>query len=204
MDLQMPEMGGLEATAAIRSQEKETGQHLPIIAMTAHAMKGDREECLAAGMDGYVSKPIQASQVFEVLDAVVAARQGRMVPPTARAAARGPALVDREALMSRLDGDGRLLAEIVELFLHSSPQLLRDVKKALAARDRKALQRAAHTLKGAVGNFGARTVWAAALKLEKIGQSGNLSQGRQALSVLEKELGRLRKELVRMAEGHAA
>jgi len=204
MDLQMPEMGGLEATAAIRARERETGLHLPIIAMTAHAMKGDREECLAAGMDGYVSKPIQADQVFEVLDAVIAARGTVSVPPAAQAARKGPGLVDRDALMTRLDGDGRLLAEIVDLFLQSSPQLMRDIRKALSARDRKGLQRAAHTLKGAVSNFGAQTVWAAALKMEKIGQSGNLSQGRQALSVLEKELGRLRKELVRMAEGHAA
>ena len=204
MDLQMPHMGGLEATAAIRARERETRQHLPIIAMTAHAMKGDREECLAAGMDGYVSKPIQADQVFEVLDAVLAARGTVALPPAAQAARKGPGLVDRDALMTRLDGDGRLLAEIVDLFLQSSPQLVRDIKKALAAHDRKGLQRAAHTLKGAVSNFGARTVWAAALKMEKIGQSGNLSQGRQALSVLEKELGRLRKELVRMAEGHAA
>ncbi|HEV8701170.1 MAG TPA: response regulator [Candidatus Polarisedimenticolia bacterium] len=204
MDLQMPEMGGLEATAAIRALERGSGRHLPIIAMTAHAMKGDREECLAAGMDGYVSKPIQPERVFEVLDAVVAARSAQPAAAPARGAAPGRSLVDRDALMSRLDGDTRLLSEIVELFLRSSPQLLRDVKKALAARDRKGLQRAAHTLKGAVANFGARTVWAAALKLEKIGQNGNLAHGRQALSVLEKELGRLKKELVRLAEEHAA
>ena len=106
--------------------------------------------------------------------------------------------------MSRLDGDARLLAEIVDLFLRESPQLMRDAKKALAARDRKALERAAHTLKGAVANFGAREAFAAALKLERIGEKGDLAHSRQAWAALEKEMGRLKKELVRMAEEHAA
>src|SRR5205809_1494258 len=119
MDLQMPEMGGLEATAAIRERERTTGKHLPIVAMTAHAMKGDRERCLAAGMDGYLSKPIQAKDLFEVMDGVLSQKPllerspGAPPAPTpGPASARPPGgVLDENALMARLDGDTGLLAE---------------------------------------------------------------------------------------------
>jgi len=207
MDLQMPEMGGLEATAAIRHREQVTGKHLSIIAMTAHAMKGDRERCLVAGMDGYVAKPIQADDLFQTIDSVLSrspleasAERPSAGPPPAR---RGE-LFDRQALMARLEGDSGLLTEIVELFMKSAPGLMRDAEKALHGRDAKALERAAHTLKGMVANFGARTAFEAALRMEKMAQKDDATGARAAWASLEKEMARLTKALVKLAEEHAA
>ncbi len=211
MDLQMPEMGGLEATAAIRERERTTGKHLPIVAMTAHAMKGDRERCLAAGMDGYLAKPIQAKDLFEAIDGVLSQKpleENAPGPATAPAPARAPAprgeVLDQNALMTRLDGDTRLLAEIVELFLGSAPRLMRELKKALEARDGASVERAAHTLKGAVANFGARAVFEATVRMETLGHEGDLTGALRAWTPLEKEMGRLKKALARLAEEHAA
>ncbi len=211
MDLQMPEMGGLEATAAIRERERTTGKHLKIVAMTAHAMKGDRERCLAAGMDGYLAKPIQAKDLFEVLDGVLSQKPleedspgGAPAPAQAPASSRRGGVIDENALMARLDGDTGLLAEVVDLFFESAPRLMRDLKKALEARDAASVERAAHTLKGAVANFGARTVFEATMRMERLGHDGDLTGARRAWTPLEKEMGRLKKALARLAEEHAA
>jgi two-component system, sensor histidine kinase and response regulator len=207
MDLQMPEMGGLEATAAIRERERGTGKHLPIVAMTAHAMKGDRERCLLGGMDGYVAKPIRAEDLFETIDSVMKhpdAEAGGQRPPTAPSARPRGELFDREALLARLEGDTGLLAEIVELFHKTAPRLMRDVEKALAARDKSALERAAHSLKGMVANFGARAVLDAALRMEKLAQKGDVTGARAAWKPLAKEMVRLKKALAKLAEEHAA
>ncbi|OLC54056.1 MAG: hypothetical protein AUH92_04785 [Acidobacteria bacterium 13_1_40CM_4_69_4] len=113
-------------------------------------------------------------------------------------------MVDRIALLSRLEGDARLLAEIVELFLRTAPRLMRDIKQALASKDAKKLERAAHTLKGAVANFGARQAYEAALTLEQHGRRGDLPAARRAWASMEKAMVRLKKELARLAEEHAA
>jgi len=206
MDLQMPEMDGLEATAAIRASEEGTGRRLPIVAMTAHAMKGDRERCLRAGMDAYVSKPIQAGDLFEAIDAATGATSGGAGEPDAPgpATSRGKGVVDRAALLSRLEGDASLLTEIVGLFLQTAPRLMRDLKQALTSKDAGKLERAAHTLKGAVANFGARPAFEAAFKMEQHGQRGDLAAARKAWASVEKEMARLKKELERLAEEHAA
>jgi CheY-like chemotaxis protein len=207
MDLQMPEMGGLEATEAIRERERTTGKHLPIVAMTAHAMKGDRERCLAAGMDGYLSKPIQAKDLAEAIDAALsptslnAAAAVHEVQPEP---APSGGVLDPDALMARLDGDTGLLAEIVELFLESAPRLMRDLKRALEAKDSPAIERAAHTLKGAVANFGARAALEATMRMETLGHGKDLTGARRAWTPLEKEMSRLKKALARLAEEHAA
>jgi len=207
MDLQMPEMGGLEATAAIRERERTTGKHLPIVAMTAHAMKGDRERCLAAGMDGYLAKPIQAKDLFDVIDGVLSRNPPEEIAPgpAAAAAVTPPGKVlDPDALMARLDGDTGLLGEIVELFLDSAPRLMRELKKALGARDGASVERAAHTLKGAVANFGAPAALEATIRMERLGHEGDLTGAVRAWTPLEKEMGRLKKALARLAEEHAA
>src|SRR5712691_8641718 len=163
MDVQMPEMDGFEATAAIRAREKATGRHQPIIAMTAHAMKGDKERCLEAGMDGYVSKPVRAKDLFDEIKKHVPSAEA---PPTETSAkppspeATPPVRksadgLDRATLMERLEGDAGLLAEMVGLFLQDYPRLLAAMREAAARGDAKSLERAAHTLKGAVSNFAA-------------------------------------------------
>jgi len=207
MDLQMPEMGGLEATAAIRASEEGTGRRLPIIAMTAHAMKGDRERCLQAGMDGYLSKPIQVADLFEAIDRATGAAPPAAADPQVRrvaAPARGRVVVDRAALLSRLEGDVRLLTEIVDLFLETAPRLMRDIKEALQSKNAGKLERAAHTLKGAVSNFGARPAFEAAFQMEQHGRRGDLRAARRAWRPMEKEMVRLKKELARLAKEHAA
>jgi PAS domain S-box-containing protein len=185
MDVQMPEMDGFKATAAIRAKEKDNGARLPIIAMTAHALKGDRERCLAAGMDGYVSKPIKSSELQAILD--------RLVPATALPVpepANG-AVLDKAALLDYVDHDRELLVKIVKRFRVNSPTLLAKVEEAVARGDSQALEFSAHTLKGAVGNFFAEAAREAALRLETLGHDGNLQAAPEALGALSKELDRL-------------
>jgi two-component system sensor histidine kinase/response regulator len=171
MDVQMPEMDGLEATELIRRQEQETGKHLPIVAMTAHAMKGDRERCLAAGMDAYVSKPLHAEQLYAVLQETVAEH------PDLRGVAEYPDSLavehpENTALLARVEGDTQLLGEMAGLFLKNYPRLLEEIRRAVEQRDARALERAAHTLKGSVSNFTARRAFQAARRLERLARQG--------------------------------
>ncbi len=197
MDVQMPEMDGFQATAAIREKEKTTGSHLRIIAMTAHAMKGDKERCLAAGMDGYVSKPIETEQLFEVIESKV------VVPvaadPTSEESIASP--VNWEEALARVEGDRQLLADMAELFLEDGPKLLSEVRAAVAQHDSKALERTAHALKSSVGNFSAHPSYDAALNLEKIGRGGDMTAAEEACRLLEQELARLWPAIKTMAAG---
>jgi len=191
MDVQMPDMDGLEATAAIRSWEKMTSSHTLIVAMTAHAMAGDRERCLAAGMDGYVSKPIRIKELQDVIDQLTQSEQSN-----SRAD-----VIDEVTLLAGIDGNRQILREIVRLFLADYPQRLAEIKQAIRNGDAGGVARASHALKGAVGNFAAQTAVAAAQSMEGIGKNGNLSSAEQALLTLESELAlldaRLRKLIMR-------
>jgi PAS domain S-box-containing protein len=169
MDVQMPEMDGLEATALIRRREQQAGGHLPIIAMTAHAMKGDRERCLQAGMDDYVSKPVQPRELHEAIARVAGDRRaGR---PAAGPRREGKSF-DRAGLLARLDGDGALLRQMVRLFLKAYPPLVAEVRAAIRAGDAARLYEAAHKLRGSVGNFGAAACVTAAQRLEEVVRAG--------------------------------
>ena len=187
MDVQMPVMDGFQATTAIREKEKTTGSHLRIIAMTAHSMKGDKERCLAAGMDGYVSKPIETEQLFEVIES-------KVVVPVAEDPAPEESIaspVNWEEALARVEGDRQLLADMAKLFLEDGPELFSEVRAAVAQRDSKALERTAHALKGSTANFSARATYEAALNLEQIGRGGDLTAAEEACGVLEQELERL-------------
>jgi CheY-like chemotaxis protein/HPt (histidine-containing phosphotransfer) domain-containing protein len=189
MDVQMPEMDGLEATTCIREREKGGNRHIPIIAMTAHAMKGDRDRCLNAGMDGYVAKPIQAAELYRAIDSLL----GRMTPGEValpREEILAPAF-HREAALERLGGDETLLMEVMGLFLQDGPHLLQDVRDSVAQGDAPALNRTAHALKGSAGYLGAAQVSAAAQALESLGKSGDLAHAPETLQILEKEMERL-------------
>ena len=166
MDLQMPVMGGLDATAAIRERERRTGGHVRIVAMTAHAMSGDRDRCLSAGMDDYLSKPIDQALLFE---AVEQRARAAAAPETARAPA-----VNLAQALERLGGDRQLLSDVVGVFLEDCPRQLANVKLAVDARDADAIRQAAHALKGAAGNLAATDVFEAAQTLERIGAERRL------------------------------
>jgi PAS domain S-box-containing protein len=196
MDVQMPEMGGFEATAVIREREKASGRHVPIVAMTAHAMKGDRERCLLAGMDDYVSKPVRAQELHEALARMVGGGEGASSPATGH---RPPATpFDEAELLDRVGGDRELLREVVRLFFETSPAMLAELRQAAAAGDAETLHRQAHTLKGMVGHFGARAAIEAALRLEVMGRDANLAGAEEACAALAAEVERLRPALGRL------
>ena len=193
MDVQMPEMDGLDATAAIRAWEKAVGTHTPIMAMTAHAMKGDRERCLAAGMDGYTSKPIRIGELEQAIAQLVSPPEPAEVPMLEGTQVDG--VIDRAALLAGVDGNRRLLRELVRLFLTDCPQRLAEIEEAVRRSDAEALRIAAHTLKGSVGNFAAKNAFAAAQRLEIMGRDRDLDNGGEARIKLESEVARLTEEL---------
>jgi two-component system sensor histidine kinase/response regulator len=206
MDIQMPEMDGLEATAAIRQREKAYGKHTTIIAMTAHAMKGDRERCLEAGMDGYVAKPVRAEDLFREIErhaAPQAESPAQPAAPAPNAAAEFDEVLDRAAALAHVEGDTDLLGELVALFLEDCPRLVGAVREALARNDAKALERAAHALKGTLSNFAAVAATAAALRLEQMGHGDNLAQAGEACAALEAEIERLKPLLEDTCQGVA-
>jgi CheY-like chemotaxis protein len=183
MDVQMPEMGGFEAAAAIRQQETATGGHLPIIALTADAMKGDRERCLAAGMDDHLSKPIQPEELFATIERMAA--QQRRTPP----------VMDEAGLLERLDGDRKLIRDVARVFLADCPKMMEAIRKAIRRRDAAALQDAAHALKGSVANLAATEAREDALRLETIGRAGDIARAREGYVKLQKSMKHFQKAL---------
>ena len=170
MDVQMPELGGLEATAAIRQRERESGAHTCIVAMTAHAMTGDRERCLAAGMDDYLSKPIDPTALYTMLEHRAAASGPSIVPDLSPSTLT----IDHDLLMKRLGGDLQLRAEVVQAFLEDCPVRLAAIRAAVDSRDAERIRTTAHALKGAAGNMSAQGLFDAAATLERIGAEGRL------------------------------
>jgi CheY-like chemotaxis protein len=200
MDLQMPVMGGLEATAAIRAAERASGMHLPIVALTAHGMQGDRERYLGAGMDGYVMKPIDAVELARVIDQVVPPAAAPATVPAAAvpmAASAGRPAFDERVFRARLGDNARLFGKMVRLFLADCPARMRAMRRAIAAGDGGALREPAHALRGAAANFAAAPVVEAALRLERQGKNGDLSQSLAAYDLLTREMRRLRRALRR-------
>jgi two-component system sensor histidine kinase/response regulator len=187
MDLQMPVMGGLEATGLIRAQEQTTGTHSRIVAMTAHAMPGDRERCLAAGMDDYLTKPIDAKKLYALIDASAAT-----IPPGTQPGAEDvTSAFDRAEVLRRLEGDEQLLREVAELFIQDCASLIERLREAVERRDAAELRGAAHRLKGAASNLAAGPVTEAARALEMIAERGRLSEAMPAWEHLQREGERL-------------
>jgi PAS domain S-box-containing protein len=207
LDVQMPVVDGFEAAASIREMEKETGAHVPIIALTAHALPGDREKCLAAGMDDYLTKPIRAVELFELLDALHLKHAARAAEgaPSSRQRAGKPVLpiFDEATLLERVQGNTKLLRELVEIFVADSPKLLQRIRQALAHRDPEAVRSAAHAFRGSMSTFAARRVTEAAQSLETLALASsspaefgrNLDAAQGAFAEVKREYARLRRSL---------
>ncbi len=243
MDVQMPIMDGFQATSAIRGiRPPSTARRIPIIAMTAHAMKGDRERCLAAGMNAYIAKPVDARKLIELIESCAAANDVRrtptdsirktlavfpghlpVVPPKSKAelakeaaeakdqhstvsprssvtkdeVAQGQSssLIDLEGTMVRLEGDRKLLSDMIGFFESDQQELLERIETGGIQRDGPKLQRAAHSLKGLAANFGAQEVVDVAYQLELKGRDGNFSDVPTLLVRLKERVARLNQEL---------
>ncbi|MEW5979527.1 MAG: response regulator [Acidobacteriota bacterium] len=196
MDIQMPEMNGYEATAAIRAKEKGSGRHLPIIATTAHALKGDRERCLAAGMDGYLSKPIQTAELFHLIDALVPSPPrldpGPKPDPTANSE---DCSFDFSSFLESLDHDRELFAEITQVFLEDCPKRLKAIESAIDNRDAEELRRAAHGIRGALSVFGMKEISQIAQRLEKLGLHEDVGRTEQCFALLVEQVESFSKAL---------
>jgi len=198
MDVQMPEVDGFEAVAEIRSQEAQSPdqQKTPIIALTAHALKGDRERCLAAGMQEYVSKPIKPKTLFAAIERVLPAgdqglcddRSGETVQPETGLA---QAPFDPASALQQLDGDEDLLNEIADAMCQTCPTLLADISKAFEEGDNQRIAQAAHSVKGAAGNFGAKLTFEAAMNLEQAAKRSDAREIDTQWRILQAELPRL-------------
>jgi len=190
MDVQMPIMSGLEATAAIRAREAAGSERrVPIMAMTAHAMTTDREACLQAGMDGYVSKPIRREELLAAVDGTDGAPAA---PPPAPRPKRSAAT---DALLANFGGDPVLLGEVIEMVLTDSPVTEREVQRSVASGDHSAVAAAAHALKGTVGLFVKAGAYQAAAELERAARQGDLDQIESAAARLTDEMTTLRRYL---------
>jgi CheY-like chemotaxis protein len=199
MDMQMPDMDGLEATAAIRRQEQHTARHIPIIAMTAHAMAEVRDRCLAAGMDGYVAKPIQDRDLWREIARVVPCAAAR--PETEPPADASAAVLDQATVLDRVGGNVGLLQELIAVFRDDCSRLLPDLRQALDRRDPAGVRLAAHTLKGMVGFFAAEQARAAAYALEKKGAAADLGGAEEDFAALIAGIERLQAALMSETAG---
>ena len=194
MDLQMPVMSGLEATENIRAWERTHGGRVPIIALTAHAMQGDRERCLAAGMDGYLSKPIDVDELIATVEATGASTPALKSAPDG--AQRTAKVFDERAALAYTGGDRELLSEVVALFRGDAPARLRRIERALQRRDGEGLRSAAHALKGAIATLGSETGRAAAAELEALGRARRFGEAERTSRALRQEIQRLDAALV--------
>lgn len=205
MDVQMPDMDGLQVTMAIREREKETGGHVPILAMTAHAMRGDRETCLEAGMDGYLSKPLRMDVLIEEIEAAAGGR----IPPAQEkeTATQGQTAMseemDYQAALSRVGGDAALLSELASMFLDEYPQLLAQIQEGLDEGIQHRVHGAAHQLKGLLAQFGAEGARQKAYAVETLARQGDLAAAERAMQELAESMNRLRPALAEVAGGGA-
>ena len=208
MDVQMPVMDGLEATRQLREMEKGAGRRQPVVAMTALVMKGDKERCMEAGMDGYISKPIRPQELDEVLDkyaqmavkaiipAPVVVRPSAQMKVIAKTSAPVPVqaakpAVCMEELLERVDGDRTFLLELVELFRGDYPVLMKTARNAVNSGDTVSLQRAGHTLQGVLGNLAAARAADLAGELEAMASAGNMASAEGKMKELEQEVAQV-------------
>jgi two-component system, sensor histidine kinase and response regulator len=192
MDIQMPIMDGLEATGAIRDREATLGGRTPIVALTAHAMSGDRERCLEAGMTAYLVKPLQPQQLIETVESLAQAApavEQQSAPKVVEPQVEG--ILDEADALKLAGGDHALMRELAQLFLTELPDKLSNLRRAAAAGDAEQIRLAAHALKGSTAAVGGRAASDVSSRVEHLGRSGDLEAARQALADLEVALEQL-------------
>jgi signal transduction histidine kinase/CheY-like chemotaxis protein/tetratricopeptide (TPR) repeat protein len=198
MDVQMPELDGYEATKAIREREKRTHTHTPIVAMTAHALKGDRERCLQAGMDHYLTKPIQSNVLFHLVEELVLINEEESPTPPSEASYTE---ANWNSAIDRVGGRVELLRSMVPIFAKECAAKLPMLGDAVKKQDPNTVHRMAHAIKGAAACFAAPGLEAAALQLEMMGRAGDLTGAEDALRRLEDEATRLQHALTLFGAG---
>ncbi|MFI5177647.1 MAG: response regulator [Vicinamibacterales bacterium] len=203
MDVQMPEMDGLSATVAIRQRERVSGGRVPIVAMTAHALIGDRERCLESGMDDYLSKPIRPADLIRAVEQIAergprGARASAGVAQNAPEAVSAGAVFDEQAALARLEGDRALLRQLIGIFRTDARPLMAAIRQAVAAGDVDALRRPAHTLKGSLGTLGAAGPFRTAGNLERAAQARDAAGAVRLAEVLATEMTQLDALLARL------
>jgi CheY-like chemotaxis protein/HPt (histidine-containing phosphotransfer) domain-containing protein len=186
MDVQMPELDGIEATREIRAAEEASGSRTPIVAMTAHAMAGDAERCLEAGMDAHLAKPLDKDVLLSTIASIVENND----PAPAPADADTPSL-SRATLLDSLDGDTLLLDKVTTLFNENTPAYLAQMRRAIKERDGIALEKSAHTLLSSLGVFRAHRAIDITTTLQAAGKSHNFAEAEQHLTKLENETRRI-------------
>lgn len=199
MDVQMPVMDGLQATGAIREYEKGLNKHTPIVAMTAHALKGDTDRCLEAGMDGYLSKPIRSPDLARAIHSVVCQdlpTEHQEELPVEDAGA----VLDLKPLLEGVGGDESLLAEMVQIFLEDCDALWSRIRQAVSQGDSEGVRASAHTLKSMLGSVSATAAFSMALELENIGRSSEMDGADRLLHTMELELRKIEKNLSAQAK----
>ncbi len=193
MDVQMPVMDGLQATAAIRALPEKAMAEIPIIAMTAHAMQGDREACLAAGMDAYIAKPLEVQQLVDMVEAIVhspasvkeksgQSQNTHVTDPATTMVQDRLKLVDLDFALNRLGGDSELFKEFVGIFVQDSPELVNQIALSIENSDHVQLEKNAHALKGLMSNFGAEPCVQLMRRFEQAGRQRDIASiaGQQA------------------------
>jgi len=196
MDVQMPEMDGIEAAAAIREREGD-GTHIPIVALTAFATDSDRDRCLMAGMDAYISKPFRAEQLYAAIEHIGAESPEIAAPRPDSPESTDP--IDHDAALEIVGGSAELLAEIAGIFMEECPGLLDTINEGFAADNLDPVKRASHRLKGSLGMLAALPAQTAAQELERHAGSGEIDQARDAWETLRTEIRRLQPELIELS-----
>jgi len=200
MDVQMPEMDGLQATQEIREREKERGGHVPIIAMTAHALSGDREKCLDAGMDGYTSKPLRIQELHQAIAEFFDAQPPTTQDEKVKESVAQPQ-VDWSHALRACDGDKDLFVDLLHLFLEETPQLLNALDEAIEKQDTEAIYRSAHTVVGSLRIIGPSKAGDIALQIEKAANLGTVDGTADLSQQLRSHLDRLSMEAAQIVDG---
>jgi len=195
MDIQMPVMDGLEAIRAIRAKEEGSGTHLPIIVLTAHAMKGDREKCFEAGADEYLTKPIRTNELLAALNQFAGRDNGGRSNRLPQGDTHMTSNMNLAAALDRVEGDRELLDELIHLFAEECPKNMEEIRRACAGRDAHVLERLAHTVKGSAASLCAEEISEAAFALEKQARAGDFAAAGEQIKTLGVAVERLLPEL---------